>query len=176
MGKNPQSAAGGKSKGPQASGRVTPKSAKAKAPKAAKAKAPKVTKAAKAPKAKAPGSSAAKALGAKLPTSAFLSAQRQRLTQLRSHLARRTEKVDRDLGRAEGAEKDFAEQATASENDDVLEALSGEGRDQLALVDEALARIDAGTFGVCAACSKPIPKERLEALPYATSCRSCAAK
>src|SRR5579863_6646042 len=40
---------------------------------------------------------------------------------------------------------------------------------------DALARIDQGTFGLCETCSKPIPKERLDALPYARCCAQCAA-
>jgi DnaK suppressor protein len=38
----------------------------------------------------------------------------------------------------------------------------------------AIERIDAGTFGVCAKCGKPIPKARLEALPYTRVCVKCA--
>jgi DnaK suppressor protein len=37
-------------------------------------------------------------------------------------------------------------------------------------IDEALERIEAGTYGVCAVCGEPIPDERLEAVPYATLC------
>lgn len=37
-------------------------------------------------------------------------------------------------------------------------------------IDEALARIAAGTYGSCAVCGEPIPEERLEAIPYATLC------
>ncbi|MBV9279474.1 MAG: hypothetical protein JOZ41_05290 [Chloroflexi bacterium] len=42
-------------------------------------------------------------------------------------------------------------------------------RDELALVDRALARIAAGTYGVSEVSGKPIPHERLEALPSATT-------
>lgn len=48
--------------------------------------------------------------------------------------------------------------------------------DLLGKVRHALARIDAGRYGVCESCGKPIPVERLEALPYATLCVDCAAK
>jgi RNA polymerase-binding protein DksA len=37
-------------------------------------------------------------------------------------------------------------------------------------VEAALARIDAGTFGTCVVCGKPIGEQRLEAVPYATLC------
>jgi DnaK suppressor protein len=40
-------------------------------------------------------------------------------------------------------------------------------------IDNALARIDGGSYGICADCSTPIPPRRLEALPFATLCVSC---
>ena len=40
----------------------------------------------------------------------------------------------------------------------------------LRAIDEALQRIDDGTYGLCAVCGKPIPEERLDAVPYATLC------
>jgi DnaK suppressor protein len=42
-------------------------------------------------------------------------------------------------------------------------------RDELARVDKALARIEAGTYGVSEVSGKPIPRARLEALPTATT-------
>ena len=44
---------------------------------------------------------------------------------------------------------------------------------QLELVDDALARLDAGTFGACVRCGRPIPPDRLEALPWAPRCIDC---
>lgn len=41
-------------------------------------------------------------------------------------------------------------------------------------IDAALRRIDDGTFGICAACSQPIPDARLDALPYVRYCVKCA--
>ena len=40
-------------------------------------------------------------------------------------------------------------------------------------IDEALGRIDAGTFGVCQSCGREIDPERLEAIPYARLCIEC---
>ncbi len=40
----------------------------------------------------------------------------------------------------------------------------------------ALKRIEAGTFGRCQTCGKPIAPERLEALPWAQDCIDCHAK
>jgi RNA polymerase-binding protein DksA len=41
-------------------------------------------------------------------------------------------------------------------------------------IDDALARMDDGTFGVCEECRKPIDPGRLAAIPYARLCIQCA--
>ena len=40
-------------------------------------------------------------------------------------------------------------------------------------IDRALAKIDAGTYGLCEQCGQPIVRARLEALPYAALCVAC---
>ena len=40
-------------------------------------------------------------------------------------------------------------------------------------IQDAVERVDAGTFGVCENCQKEIPARRLEVLPYARHCVSC---
>lgn len=52
-------------------------------------------------------------------------------------------------------------------------ALRDRNQDHLRLVDAALARIDAGTFGRCLRCGNEIAAERLEALPWAAYCITC---
>ena len=46
--------------------------------------------------------------------------------------------------------------------------------DLLAKVDEAIGRIEEGSYGNCVECGKAIPVARLDALPYATLCVECA--
>jgi RNA polymerase-binding protein DksA len=48
--------------------------------------------------------------------------------------------------------------------------------DLLRKVDHALDRVAGGEYGICESCSKSIPFERLDVLPYATLCVECAAK
>ena len=43
----------------------------------------------------------------------------------------------------------------------------------LSQIEEALAKIDAGTYGTCDRCGQAIAPARLEALPYATLCVDC---
>ena len=47
------------------------------------------------------------------------------------------------------------------------------GRSKLKAIDEALERIEDGTFGFCEDCGERIPAGRLEAMPFATTCRDC---
>ena len=46
-------------------------------------------------------------------------------------------------------------------------ALSNSARAAVEEIDEALKRIEDGTYGICITSGKPIPKERLEAIPWA---------
>ncbi|GGW56061.1 TraR/DksA family transcriptional regulator [Streptomyces griseoloalbus] len=43
----------------------------------------------------------------------------------------------------------------------------------LAEIDEAFARVDDGTYGVCLGCGKAVPPERLEILPHTRHCVTC---
>jgi RNA polymerase-binding protein DksA len=63
--------------------------------------------------------------------------------------------------------------ATITFNREMDYSLEGNAEHVLASIDEALKRIDEGTFGTCARCGKPISEERLEAMPYATKCIEC---
>ncbi|MBA2315081.1 MAG: TraR/DksA C4-type zinc finger protein [Chloroflexi bacterium] len=54
-------------------------------------------------------------------------------------------------------------------------ALRDRARQQLALVEAALGRLDAGTWGTCEECGEAIAPERLEALPWAALCIRCQA-
>ena len=54
-------------------------------------------------------------------------------------------------------------------------ALRDRGLHQLQLVDAALARLDAGTYGTCTRCGQVVAPDRLEALPWAAMCIACQA-
>jgi RNA polymerase-binding protein DksA len=53
-------------------------------------------------------------------------------------------------------------------------ALLDQARRRLADVEAALARRDAGSYGVCENCGRPIAPERLAARPSARTCIDCA--
>jgi len=46
----------------------------------------------------------------------------------------------------------------------------------VAEIDQALERIDSGSYGRCVACGELIPAERLQAVPWAALCVACSAK
>jgi RNA polymerase-binding protein DksA len=53
-------------------------------------------------------------------------------------------------------------------------ALRDHNQAHLAAIDDALARLDAGTYGTCTSCHRPIAAERLEALPWTALCIDCS--
>ena len=71
-----------------------------------------------------------------------------------------------------GSQAAAATQVFEQQRDLALRDRSGQ---QLELVEAALARIEAGTFGTCLRCSGPIAPARLEALPWAAYCIDCQA-
>ena len=73
-------------------------------------------------------------------------------------------------------EKDFAEQATQNENNEVMDYLGNSARTEIEMIKQAIARIDNGQYGICQVCDVPINKERLKAMPYSDMCIKCASK
>lgn len=100
------------------------------------------------------------------------SAYKQQLLTLEHDLEARRARLDQH-GR-DGVPADFAEQATARENDEVVESLGRQANEELVLVRAALGRIERGTYGSCARCGESIASARLAAVPYATTCAGCA--
>lgn len=53
-------------------------------------------------------------------------------------------------------------------------ALVSQSRNQLTEIDAAIARVAAGTYGICQRCGQPISDGRLQARPVARTCIGCA--
>jgi DnaK suppressor protein len=79
------------------------------------------------------------------------------------------------------AESEAAEQSDLDGFDPADRASAGTVKDELleeaerdsglaVEIDEALRRIDAGTYGICAICGREIPLSRLDAVPWASLC------
>jgi RNA polymerase-binding transcription factor DksA len=69
--------------------------------------------------------------------------------------------------------------ASADEDDvgwerEMARLTADRAREVVADVEHALARLDRGDFGACELCDRPIPFERLEALPHTRRCAPCS--
>lgn len=100
---------------------------------------------------------------------AQLLSEQQRLQELLS-------KTQPHLHRSEPLPADFAEQATETENDQVVEALNHEAQIELSQINKALIRIEKGTYGACMVCGKRISSERLKTIPHTPFCFPCASE
>jgi len=68
---------------------------------------------------------------------------------------------------------DAAEASATDLQLDVSVSLAEMTAEVLNRIDESLARIASGDYGVCAECGSEIPTNRLAALPFAVRCRDC---
>ena len=69
--------------------------------------------------------------------------------------------------------KDLADIASDDIDRRMIEAIGTQDLKRLRLIDSALTRIQQGKYGICMKCTKKIPKDRLEAIPYALMCIDC---
>lgn len=98
--------------------------------------------------------------------------RRAELEKRRKYLVLRLENISDELD--EPATADWEENAAESEDDEVLEDLGNAGQDEIAAIDAALARMDAGTYGDCVICGEAISEERLDILPHTPFCKDHA--
>jgi RNA polymerase-binding protein DksA len=96
------------------------------------------------------------------------------LQQRKRDLSERRRRVNADLARvAEPIAADFDEAAVQLENDETLHAIDHAAESELLEINEALRRLDEGTYGLCKHCGRPISPMRLAALPQAVTCTRC---
>jgi DnaK suppressor protein len=101
---------------------------------------------------------------------------RETLLVQRRHLLEQVAQLEDDLRLLdENVEPETTEEGQERTIADMLERFDERERAELAAIERALERIDAGTYGVCLACGEPIPLARQRALPTAVTCVPCAA-
>ena len=71
------------------------------------------------------------------------------------------------------ATQDPADMAANAYNKELLVSMSRNDRQLLHLVEDALARMAKGTYGLCVNCEEPIKEKRLAAIPWARLCMPC---
>lgn len=106
----------------------------------------------------------------------FLEARRKQLLEERSNLLGSADRLtaeaaalmeDQDPGDVQFDDESGEGDSLAVERERDL-ALSAQAREMITAIDAALARLGEGTYGLSLVSGKPIPKERLEAIPWAT--------
>ena len=107
------------------------------------------------------------------------------LKQVRAELEAEVASLRADLARAASEAAELLTDSVRDAGDDSADAgtkafereqelaLTQNARDLLDQGERALARIDAGTYGVCESCGQPIGKARLLAFPRANLCVAC---
>lgn len=93
---------------------------------------------------------------------------RERLVELDGRLHRIEDHLEKP------ADKDWEEEATEAEMDEVLEGLGQAGQVEMDQIHAALTRLKSGTFGICVKCGEDISTERLDVLPHTSVCKNCA--
>ncbi|MGM0570897.1 TraR/DksA family transcriptional regulator [Marinobacter sp.] len=101
--------------------------------------------------------------------------RKEELQRLKQELTSRLERYEAHQHREDGKlEADFSEQAVQRQNDEVVDSLEQEVRDELRQVIHALDRIEGGEGETCERCGNDITPERLKILPWTSLCVRCA--
>jgi len=108
----------------------------------------------------------------------------EKTDEMKAVLLRLKEEALQEIGKSvkTGAEKttdepsgDIYDQASNERDRELLILLSDREREKIRNIDEALARLDEGEYGICEDCEEEIPLGRLKAMPFARLCVKCKA-
>src|SRR5262245_53237008 len=101
---------------------------------------------------------------------------------LREQLQTERDRIVEQLHSLNGPEGDlsfdenFADSSQVTAERGEIEALAGTLSETLRDIEDALAKFDAGTYGQCENCGNDIGEARLEAMPAARLCITCASQ
>jgi len=102
-------------------------------------------------------------------------AVRNHLISMLEELNLRLTKITNDVRHSDvPLEKDFSEQATQNENNEVMDFLGNSARTEIEMINQAINSIDNCQYGICQVCGESISQQRLKAMPYTNMCIDCA--
>ena len=108
---------------------------------------------------------------------AFLKTARDKLIEMRRQVQR---EISKDLKRGrEGAKDegmDTYDLASEERDREISFILTDREREKVQAIQEALERVDGGTYGMCESCESEIAEARLAALPFTRLCVNCQAE
>ncbi len=99
---------------------------------------------------------------------------RQSLVQKREELIKAIEDNAKESKAEKAGVEDTADEVTAELSRETMYKLSQAEKETLFLIDLALKKIEAGTYGYCEECGEPIGEKRLEAIPWVRLCIECS--
>jgi RNA polymerase-binding protein DksA len=99
--------------------------------------------------------------------------EREGILEERRRLVEDTSRSMEEAVDEDGNDSHLADSASETLDRGIELSLEDNADHLLAAIEAALGRVDAGTYGLCERCAKPIAQERLEALPWATKCIEC---
>jgi DnaK suppressor protein len=103
----------------------------------------------------------------------LLEQERQRIRNAIDYLhAENPGNMEDELGElgGRGTDNHMGDMASVTFDRELDQGLEEGAQQTLQQIDRALAKLDAGSYGTCERCGKPIPEERLRARPWATLC------
>lgn len=105
---------------------------------------------------------------------AFLKKARETLQDMRTQLVRNVQ-AELTEGREQSKDEgmDTYDLASDARDREITNILTDRDRDRVQSIDEALGRIDDGTYGICEMCESDIAEARLMALPFTRLCVTC---
>jgi DnaK suppressor protein len=103
----------------------------------------------------------------------LLAIKKKLLKQRQDLLAEAGQTLNDKLSSEKESFPDPTDQAVAELDNNFLLRLRGREQKLLKKIDEAISRIDSGSYGVCESCGGPINVKRLEARPVTTLCIEC---
>jgi len=104
----------------------------------------------------------------------FLTKMREQLGELKTKLLSEIDsemRAEREGNKDEGM--DTYDLASEERDREINFILSDRERVKIKQIDDALDRLDEGTYGVCESCGLEIAEERLQAMPFTRLCRDC---
>ena len=101
---------------------------------------------------------------------------RRMLEERRTEIHDKLRAIREDVPAAQDEVRDAEEQSVTDFAREMEFALMEMKAQTLVRIDEALRRVDEGTYGTCAECEQDIAAARLKALPFAVRCVECQAR
>jgi DnaK suppressor protein len=104
----------------------------------------------------------------------FLAKMREQLGEMKTKLLSEIDselRAEREANKDEGM--DTYDLASEERDREINFILSDRERVKIKQIDDALDRLDQGTYGMCESCGLEIAEERLQAMPFTRLCRDC---